>query len=128
MHGRHRAGGSSANRFRRRREKEVRELHEKAAGEAWRVLGPWLDRVERAALGGDRAAVRGTLDAEPRLERLEAIALPRFFTVPDPRRDVLERLPFDVYAAELEVEPIDAEGGYPRSARPRSSGDRAAVS
>ena len=118
VHGRHRAGGSSANRFRRRREKEVRELHEAAAREAWRVLGPWLERVERAALGGDRAAVRGTLEAEPRLERLEAIALPRFFTVPDPRRDVLERLPFDVYAAELEVEPLDAEGGYPRAAPP----------
>jgi hypothetical protein len=118
VHGRHRAGGSSANRFRRRREKEVRELHEEAAREAWRVLGPWLERVERAALGGDRAAVRGTLDADARLAPLESIALPRFFTVPDPRRDVLERLPRDVYAAELEVEPLDGEGGYPRSAAP----------
>jgi hypothetical protein len=108
VHGRHRAGGSSANRFRRRREKEVRELHEKAAQEAWRVLGPWLERVERAALGGDRTAVRGTFDADPRLAPLETIALARFFTVPDPRRDVLERLPFDLYAAELEVEPLGA--------------------
>ncbi len=107
VHGRHRAGGSSANRFRRRREKEGRELHQTAAGEAWRVHEPWLGRVERAALGGDRAAVRGTLDAEPRLARLGTIALPRFLTVPDPRRDVLEAVAFDVYAAQLDVEPID---------------------
>ena len=64
VHGRHRAGGSSANRFRRRREKEVRELHEKAAQEAWRVLGPGSSASSAAALGGDRAAVRGTIDAD----------------------------------------------------------------
>jgi hypothetical protein len=108
VHGRHRAGGSSANRFRRRREKEVRELHEQAAREAWRVLGPWLDRVDRSALGGDKTAVRGTLDADRRLAPLEAMALPRFLTVPDPRRVVLEAVPFDLYAAELTVEPLDA--------------------
>jgi Actinobacteria/chloroflexi VLRF1 release factor len=108
VHGRHRAGGSSANRFRRRREKEVRELHEEAAREAWRVLGPWLGRVERSVLGGDRSAVQGTLQADPRLAPLEAMALPRFLTVPDPRRAVLESVPFDLYAAELTIEPLAA--------------------
>jgi hypothetical protein len=31
-------------------------------------------------------------------------AIPRFFAVPDPRRRVLERLPYDLYAAELGIE------------------------
>ena len=87
----------------------MRELHEAAAREAVRVLEP-VARARRArqrwAATARRCAARSTADA--RLAPLEAIALPRFFTVPDPRRDVLERLPFDVYAAELEVEPLDA--------------------
>jgi hypothetical protein len=102
--GRHRAGGSSSNRFRRRREEQARALHDDAADVAVAVLGPWLDRVEAAALGGDRAAIRATLEARPELARLEALALPRFFTVPDPRLRVLEALPYDLYAADVEVE------------------------
>ena len=38
--GRHKKGGSSANRFRRRREGQERELVEEAAAEAARVLDP----------------------------------------------------------------------------------------
>ena len=37
--GRHKKGGSSANRFRRRREEQERELIDAAAAEAARVLG-----------------------------------------------------------------------------------------
>ena len=99
--GRHKAGGSSSNRFRRRREEQARELVGDAADVAVAVLDPWLDQVQAVALGGDRAAVRATLDARPELARLEALALPRFFTVPDPRLRVLEALPYDLYAAEV---------------------------
>jgi hypothetical protein len=64
------------------------------------VLEPWRGRVEHVALGGDRAAVRQVL-ADPRLAWLEAKALQRFFTVPDPRQRDLERLPYELYAAEV---------------------------
>jgi hypothetical protein len=101
VHARHRAGGSSANRFRRRRDNEVHALHEAAAAQAVRVLGPWLTQVEAAALGGDRDAVRLTIAESPALAVLERIALPRFFTVPDPRLRVLEALPYDLYASRV---------------------------
>ena len=101
VHGRHRAGGSSSNRFRRRRENEMRALHLDAAEEAVRVLVPWLDRVDAAALGGDRTAVRLTIESDAALAPLERLAVPRFFTVPDPRRSVLEALPYDLYAARV---------------------------
>ncbi len=101
VHARHRAGGSSANRFRRRRDNEVHALHVAAAEQAQRVLAPWLDEVEAAALGGDRDAVRLTIAESPALAVLERIALPRFFTVPDPRLRVLEALPYDLYAARV---------------------------
>jgi hypothetical protein len=55
--------------------------------------------IWRARFGGDRAAVGRVLE---RLPWLEEQALPRFFAVPNPRRRELERLPYDLYAAELE--------------------------
>ena len=99
--GRHKKGGSSANRFRRRREEQARALVGEAARVAASVLAPWRDRVEFAALGGDRSAVDGVLAAEAELGWLRERALDRFFTVPEPRQRVLERLPYDLYAAEV---------------------------
>src|SRR3989440_8255578 len=78
--GRHKKGGSSANRFRRRREEQARALIEEAAEVAAGVLEPWRDRVEFAALGGDRAAVERVLAASPELAWLSERALPRFFS------------------------------------------------
>ena len=98
--GKHKKGGSSSNRFRRRRDEQARALIEAAAETAAGVLEPWRDRVEHVPLGGDRAAVRQVL-ADPRLAWLEPKALERFFTVPDPRLRDLERLPYELYAAEV---------------------------
>jgi len=100
--GRHKKGGSSANRFRRRRDEQARALIDEAADVAARVLEPWRGRSEFAALGGDRAAVDQVL-ARPELGWLRERALPRFFAVPGPRRRELERLPYQLYAAELSV-------------------------
>ncbi|HEV8251254.1 MAG TPA: acVLRF1 family peptidyl-tRNA hydrolase [Gaiellaceae bacterium] len=99
--GRHKKGGRSSNRFRRRREEQARVLVEEAARVAATVLGPWRDRVEFAALGGDRTAIEAVLAAEPELAWVRERALERFFTVPEPRQRVLERLPYDLYAAEV---------------------------
>jgi Actinobacteria/chloroflexi VLRF1 release factor len=99
--GRHKKGGSSSGRFRRRRDEQARALIEEAAEVAVSVLGLWRERVEFVALGGDRAAINGVLAASPDLGWLAERALPRFFTVSDPRQAVLERLPYDLYAAEL---------------------------
>ena len=103
--GRHKKGGSSANRFRRRREEQERELIDAAAETAARVLGPWQGRVERVALGGDRDAVRRVLAARADLGWLEPLALERFFAVPEPRRRVLDELPYQLYAAKVVEEP-----------------------
>jgi Actinobacteria/chloroflexi VLRF1 release factor len=95
--GRHKKGGSSANRFRRRREEQARALTEAAAETAARVFEQYRDRIEFVALGGDRRAVDAVLE---RLE-LPAPPLERFFTVREPRQRELERLPYDLYAAEV---------------------------
>src|SRR6187401_434032 len=73
--GRHKKGGSSSGRFRRRREGQERDLVREAASEAVRVLDPWRDRVERAALGGDRSAVSRMLEADASLGWIAPLAL-----------------------------------------------------
>ena len=100
--GRHKKGGSSANRFRRRREEQKLALLDAAAETAARVLEPHRARIEHVALGGDRAAAERVAE---RLPWLEEKRLERFFAVPDPRQRELERLPYELYAAEVEEEP-----------------------
>jgi hypothetical protein len=99
--GRHKKGGSSASRFRRRREEQERALIDAAAETAARVLEPYRERIEYVALGGDRAAVARVAE---RLPWLEEKRLERFFTVSDPRQRELERLPYELYAAEFTEE------------------------
>jgi peptide subunit release factor 1 (eRF1) len=101
VHGRHRAGGSSANRFRRRRDEQARAALQEAGEVAARILGPERERVDAVALGGDRTAIRRVIELQPELAWLEELALERFFAVPEPRRAVLERLPYDIYAVAL---------------------------
>jgi peptide subunit release factor 1 (eRF1) len=102
--GRHKKGGSSSGRFARRREEQARALVEAAAETAVRVLEPWRERVEFVALGGERRAVEAVLAAEPGLGWLAERHVGRFFTVGDPRLRDLERLPYDLYAAEITEE------------------------
>src|SRR6185312_16196826 len=54
--GRHKKGGSSQARFRRRREEQARALLEAAAEIAKRILEPHRASIEHVALGGDRTA------------------------------------------------------------------------
>ena len=99
--GRHKKGGSSSNRFRRRRGEQERELVDAAAAEAGRVLEPWRGRVEHVALGGDRSAVTRVLASRADLAWLQPLALERFFDVVEPRLRVLEALPYQLYAAKV---------------------------
>jgi predicted RNA methylase len=101
---RHKKGGMSANRFRRRREEQGRALAQEAAATAADVLRAWRARIEFVALGGDRDAVDEVLKASPELDWLADRSVARFFTVPEPRLRVLEKLPYDLYAAELSTE------------------------
>jgi hypothetical protein len=96
--GRHKKGGSSANRFRRRREEQARALHEEAARVAARVLA---QPTEFAALGGDRRAVEATLNECPQLAWLKERAIPHFLAVPEPRERTLRELPYVLYAVEV---------------------------
>jgi peptide subunit release factor 1 (eRF1) len=105
VHGRHRAGGSSANRFRRRRENEARQALQAAAATAERVLGGPArgGELDAVVLGGDRRALAEVLE-DPRLAPVAALAVERVIDVPDPRRAVLEAAPGQFLATHLLVQ------------------------
>jgi peptide subunit release factor 1 (eRF1) len=98
---RNKKGGSSANRFRRRRVEQARALTDEAGEVAAAVLAPWRERAEFVALGGDRTAVDAALASHADLAWLRERALGRFFTVVEPRQRVLEAFPYDLYAVEV---------------------------
>src|SRR6185503_7701563 len=94
VHGRHRAGGSSANRFARRRGNQARAALDAAAATAVALLAAparagELDAVVR---GGDRRALEEVL-ADPRLQPVARLAVERVLEVAEPRRKVLDATP-----------------------------------
>jgi hypothetical protein len=101
VHGRHRAGGSSAGRFARRRAGQARVALQDAAAVAVRVLAEPAQRGELDAvvLGGDRGALERVL-GDPRLAPLRPLIQSRVLDVPEPRLRVLEGTP-DHFLATL---------------------------
>lgn len=89
VHGRNRKGGSSAGRFARRREGQVRVALGAAADTVARLLLPGAGSLDALVLGGDAGAL-DELRADRRLTALLARAEPRVLDVPEPRRAVLD--------------------------------------
>jgi hypothetical protein len=99
VHGRHRAGGSSQQRFARRREGQARVALEAAADVAARVLLEHRRDLDAVVLGGDRRALGEVLE-DPRLRPLRPLVAERVLDVPDPRLTVLQRTP-DMFRATV---------------------------
>jgi hypothetical protein len=92
VHGRSAAGGTSQQRFARRREKQAGEALGAAADTAAAVFGQFAGKLDAVVLGGDRRAMAGLRD-DPRLRPYFELAVERFLTVPDPRLAVLRGTP-----------------------------------
>ena len=92
VHGRSAAGGTSQQRFARRREKQASEALGAAADTAAAVFSQFAGRLDAVVLGGDRRAIAGLRD-DPRLRPYFKLAVERFLTVPDPRLAVLRGTP-----------------------------------
>jgi len=102
VHGRHRAGGSSANRFARRRQNQARSALDAAAETSVAILAEparagALDAVVR---GGDRRALVEVFE-DPRLAGVERLAVERIIAVPDPRLKVLRGTPDQFLATRV---------------------------
>lgn len=102
VHGRSAAGGTSQQRFARRREKQASEALGAAAQTAAAVFGPYAGKLDAVVLGGDRRTIAGLQD-DPRLRPYFKLAVERFLTVPDPRLAVLRSAPRQFRAIRIRL-------------------------
>lgn len=102
VHGRHKAGGWSQQRFARRREGQARQALRAAADAVARVLLPVAEGLDAVVLGGDRSAL-ATLGEDRRLAGLLARAEPRVLDVAEPRLAVLREAVRRARAVEVVV-------------------------
>ena len=98
---RNKKGGSSANRFRRRREEQARDLYDRAAALADAVLAPHAERIDHLVLTGDRLGIDEVVGRSRLLQRLREREIPFAEHVPEVRRSVLEALGRELWASTV---------------------------
>jgi hypothetical protein len=103
VQGRTAAGGWSQQRFARRREQQTAQAVEAAVETAARILLPAGDGA-LLATGGDRRLIETAL-ADRRLAALAALPRGPHLAVPDPRADLVARLPALLTQLRIELRP-----------------------
>ena len=98
---RHKKGGSSANRFRRRREEQARDLYDRAAALADAVLAPHADAIDHLVLTGDRLGIDEVVGRSRLLQRLREREVAFAEHVPEVRRSVLEALARELWSSTV---------------------------
>lgn len=115
VHGRSAAGGTSQQRFARRREKQAHQALDAAADAAVSVFERFSGNLDAVVLGGDRLAI-GRVRQDQRLEPYLDLAVERFLTVPEPRLTVLRDTPRLFRAIRIRViEPVPPVAAAPAS-------------
>ena len=88
--GRHRAGGSSALRFQRIREGQMRKIYDKTCLAVRAQLEPYAKQIDYVFLGGERLTLNGFLNVCPHMVQYRERTLSRLLNIRDPKRDTLE--------------------------------------
>jgi hypothetical protein len=101
VHGRHRQGGSSAQRFRRHREKQIEQFLIRVRERVQEHLGPYLDSLDHAIYGGAWTTIELLQKRCPCLAQLENRTLPPLLDIPDPRQSVLESVVRRIWSSRV---------------------------
>jgi hypothetical protein len=99
--GRHKAGGQSAQRFVRIREKQIREMFDKACEAVQARFEPVERDLDHVFLGGDRHTLGAFLKRCPYLRRLEDRTMKRLLPVARPSQDALEAMPREIFKSQV---------------------------
>jgi Actinobacteria/chloroflexi VLRF1 release factor len=111
---RNKKGGSSSNRFRRRRSEQARDAYDRATALADEILAPHAPALDEFVVAGDRAGIDAVLERSPLLAGLRADALTLPVHVPELRRAVLEGLGRELWSSTVEltrVAPAEPQSG-----------------
>ena len=96
--GKHRKGGQSSNRFRRGREKWIRELFDQVGEAACSRLSDYPDQIDFLSLGGDKVVLGRFLKRVQLPNRLNYRVLPNHLPVNQPGRDALDAAVRDAWS------------------------------
>ena len=99
--GRHKAGGQSAQRFVRIREKQIREMFDKACEAVQARFEPVERDLDHVFLGGDRHTLGAFLKRCPYLRRLEDRTMKRLLPVARPGQEALEAMPREILKSQV---------------------------
>ncbi|MDD4230878.1 MAG: Vms1/Ankzf1 family peptidyl-tRNA hydrolase [Dehalococcoidales bacterium] len=89
VHGRHRQGGSSANRFARHREKQIEVFFTRACSYLREYLEPHIKEIDYMLYGGAWTTIQEFKKQCPFTGLLKQPELPSLLNLPDPRQTVL---------------------------------------
>lgn len=99
---RNKKGGSSSNRFRRRRVEQARDAYDRACALAEEILAPHAAALDEFVVAGDRTGIEQVLDRSPFLTGLREHALTLPVHVPELRRAVLTGLGRELWSSTVE--------------------------
>jgi peptide subunit release factor 1 (eRF1) len=108
IHGRHKKGGSSQQRFARHREKQIEYFLTRVCGHIREHLEPHASTVDFVVYGGAWTTITLLRKRCPFLARFDNDILPPLLDIPDPRQAVLEKAIGRVWATSV-TEWRDAE-------------------
>jgi hypothetical protein len=100
---RNKKGGSSSNRFRRRRGEQARDAYDRACALAEEVLAPHEGLLDEFVLAGDRIGLEQVIERSRLLMTLTQGALTLPIHVPEVRRALLEGLGRELWSSSVEL-------------------------
>jgi Actinobacteria/chloroflexi VLRF1 release factor len=100
---RNKKGGSSSNRFRRRRVEQARDAYDRATALAEEILAPHAPALDEFVVAGDRTGIDQVLERSPLLSGLREHAQTLPVHVPELRRAVLEGLGRELWSSTVEL-------------------------
>jgi hypothetical protein len=101
IHGRHKKGGSSQQRFRRHREKQIEYFLTRVCGHIQERLKPHASTLDFVVYGGAKTTILLLQKQCPFLARLEGVILPPLLDIPEPRQPVLEKAARRVWSSSV---------------------------
>jgi hypothetical protein len=112
---RNKKGGSSSNRFRRRRVEQARDAYDRATALAEEILAPHAPALDDFIVAGDRTGIDQVLERSSLLAGLREHAQTLPVHVPELRRAVLEGLGRELWSSSLALARQDGAGGSQES-------------
>jgi peptide subunit release factor 1 (eRF1) len=115
---RNKKGGSSSNRFRRRRVEQARDAYDRACALAEEILAPHASQLDEFVVAGDRTGLEQVMERSRLLTDLSRHALTLPVHVPEVRRALLEELGRELWSSTVELTRQAEPGGDHGSSAP----------